>query len=616
MCGILGTINSRWGEHLAGALETLAPRGPDARAIHHDGKAVLGHARLAVIDLEGGTQPMLSPDGRHALVFNGEIYNFQALRTELQTLGHTFTTRSDSEVLLIGYRAWGETLLPRLDGIFAFAIWDKQEQILFAARDRLGIKPLFYSTASGLIFASTLAPFFKLPGFPTRINAQALRDYLAFQTPLAPDAFLADCRQLPPAHRLRYDARTDSLELKRYWSIPRPDNAGPQTLADGIALADAALKESVARQLVSDVPLGAFLSGGIDSSLIVRYMAEAGARRMRCFSLKFNQEGFDESSHARQVARLFDCEHHELPAPSIDAHGFLAAIDDLDQPLADPSYIMTHALSALTRAHVTVALSGDGGDELFGGYPRYHDPQSAHPERFWQRWARLGVEHGVLPGALTRRTLHGRELLAYRRMELGPWPRCRKGMNRYLQPEALAACAVERTLAGWHALVDELGGELDPATQMRADLWSYLSENCLVKTDRASMAHGLEARVPMLGNPVVEAALSIPSAIHLGQGGKAVLKGLCRDVLPESIWNRPKHGFSVPLRALFQGAWRETGERLFADCERLAPFLDADASRDQWRRCLHDRGGSRRLTYTLLVLLAWLERHPGAREIA
>ncbi|MBF0165437.1 MAG: asparagine synthase (glutamine-hydrolyzing), partial [Magnetococcales bacterium] len=545
-----------------------------------------------------------------------EIYNFQQLRAELKALGHPFTTRSDSEVLLIGYQTWGEALLPRLDGIFAFAIWDKLNKTLFAARDRLGIKPFFYSTASGLLFASTLAPFFELPGFPTRLSATALRDYLAFQTPLAPDAFLADCRQLPPAHRLRYDANSHTLDLKRYWSIPRPNQDGPQTLADSITLADAALKESVARQLVADVPLGAFLSGGIDSSLIVRYMAEAGAKRMRCFSLKFTQEGFDESSHARQVARLFDCEHHELPAPSIDGTAFLAAIHDLDQPLADPSYIMTHALSALTRTHVTVALSGDGGDELFGGYPRYADPQSAHPERFWQRWARLGVTHGVLPGALTRRTLHGRELLAYRRMELGPWPRCRKGMNHYLQPEALAACAVDETLARWHALVDELGGELDSATQMRADLWSYLSENCLVKTDRASMAHGLEARVPMLGNPVVEAALAIPAAIHLGQGGKAVLKGLCRDVLPESIWNRPKHGFSVPLRHLFQGSWRATGERLFADCERLAPFLNAGAARDQWRRCLDDRGGSRRLTYTLLVLLAWLERHPGARELA
>ncbi|MBF0418163.1 MAG: asparagine synthase (glutamine-hydrolyzing) [Magnetococcales bacterium] len=616
MCGILGAINSRWGDHLEVALDALNPRGPDARAIHRDGEAVLGHARLAVIDPEGGAQPMLSRDGRYALVFNGEIYNFRALRVELESLGQHFTTRSDSEVLLIGFAVWGEALLPRLDGIFAFAIWDRHDKTLFAARDRLGIKPFFYATTSGMLFASTLAPFFRLPGFPTRLNARALRDYLAFQTPLAPDAFLADCRQLPPAHCLRYDARAYALDLRRYWSIPRPDDSGPRTLEESISLADAALRESVARQLVSDVPLGAFLSGGIDSSLIVRYMAEAGATKMRSFSLKFTQEGFDESAHAREVARLFDCEHHELPAPSIDAHGFLAAIADLDQPLADPSYIMTHALSALTRAHVTVALSGDGGDELFGGYPRYADPQSAHPRRFWQPWARFGVEHGLLPGALMRRTLHGRELLAYRRVELGPWPRCRKGMNHYLTPEALAACQVEETLGSWQALVDELGGELDSTTQMRADLWSYLSENCLVKTDRASMAHGLEARVPMLGNPVVEAALQIPTAIHLGQGGKAVLKGLCRDVLPDSIWNRPKHGFSVPLRALFQGAWRETGERLFADCERLAPFLDAEAARRQWRRCRHDQGGSRRLTYTLMVLLAWLECHPDAREIA
>ncbi|MEO5345404.1 MAG: asparagine synthase (glutamine-hydrolyzing) [Magnetococcus sp. YQC-9] len=616
MCGILGAVGSRWGEHLEGALATLSKRGPDARRIVPCGEAVLGHARLAVIDLTGGVQPMASADGRYWLVFNGEIYNFLDLRQELETLGHRFATRSDSEVLLVAYAAWGEAMLNRLDGIFAFAIWDQHAETLFAARDRLGIKPFFYSTVSGLVFASTLAPFFQLPGFPTRLNGRALRDYLAFQTPLAPDCFLADCRQLPPAHRLHYDGRSQTLKIERYWSIPRPGNDGPRTLAESIVLADAALRESVKRQLVADVPLGAFLSGGIDSSLIVRYMAEAGAQKLRCFSLQFPQAGFDESAHARAVAELFDCEHHELPAPSIDETAFLAAIDDLDQPLADPSYIMTHALSRLTRAHVTVALSGDGGDELFAGYPRYADPQAAHPERFWQRWARFGVERGLLPGALTRRTLHGRELLYYRRVELGPWPRCRKGMNHYLTPEALSVCDVEHTMQQWSRLVDELGGELDTATQMRADLWSYLSENCLVKTDRASMAHGLEARVPMLGNPVVNAALMIPAAIHLANGGKAVLKGLCHGVLPESVWNRPKHGFSVPLRDLFQGAWRELGERAFADCPHLAPFLNAEAARTQWRRCSTGQGGARRLTYTLLVLLLWLERHPGAREIA
>ncbi|MBF0214353.1 MAG: asparagine synthase (glutamine-hydrolyzing) [Magnetococcales bacterium] len=615
MCGILGAISSRWASHMEQALSALSPRGPDARGIHREPDAVLAHARLAVIDATGGVQPMPSADGRHWLVFNGEIYNFLDLRQELIQQGYRFATRSDSEVLLIAYLHWGAEMLTRLDGMFAFAIWDTQEKTLFAARDRLGIKPFFYATVSGLIFASTLAPFFKLPGFPRRLNGRALRDYLAFQTPLAPDSFLADCRQLPPGHFLRYRAGEKNPEITRYWQLPRPGTDGPADLESGAERVDAALRESVRRQLVADVPLGAFLSGGIDSSLIVRYMAEAGAKGMQCFSLKFSQVGFDESAHARTVAERFGCTHHELPAPEIDIPAFLAAMEGLDQPLADPSYVMTHALSGLTRAHVTVALSGDGGDELFGGYPRYQDPQSAHPELFWQAWTRRLIDRGLLPAALTRRTLHGRELLHYRRVELGPWHRSRKDLNRYLAPAVREACAVGSTLESWNRLVDELGGTLDGATMMRADLWSYLPEICLVKTDRASMAHGLEARVPMLGQPVVEAALSIPAALHLRDGGKAVLKRLCRDALPESVWNRPKQGFSVPLRELFRGAWRPLGDRVFADAERIAPFLDAPAAREQWQRCLSDRGGSRRLTYTLLVLLLWLERHPGLEEV-
>ncbi|MBF0341954.1 MAG: asparagine synthase (glutamine-hydrolyzing) [Magnetococcales bacterium] len=616
MCGILGAIGSRWGEEVESALTTLAKRGPDARQLWRGENAVLGHARLAVIDAEGGRQPMVAADGRHVLVFNGEIYNFLDLRRELQGLGWRFASRSDSEVLLIGHAQWGEALLQRLDGIFAFAIWDTREQTLFAARDRLGVKPFFYSTTDGMVFASTLAPFFRLSGFPQRLNGRALRDYLAFQTPLAPDCFLADCRQLPPACALHYAARSRSLKTWRYWSIPRPQPGGPTDFPTCVAMADAALKESVKRQLVADVPLGAFLSGGIDSSLIIRYMAEAGVREMRCFSLKFTQSAFDESAHARQVAQQFGCAHHELPAPEIDATAFLTAIADLDQPLADPSYVMTHALSRMTREHVTVALSGDGGDELFGGYPRYADPQSAHPEGFWQAPLRRLVAAGLLPGALTRRTLHGRELLYYRRVELGPWPNSRKGMEGYLAPWIRAACGVEQTLEAWNALVDELGGELDGATMMRADLWSYLSENCLVKTDRASMAHGLEARVPMLGNPVVDAALTIPASIHLADNGKAVLKELCRrGGLPESVWNRPKHGFSIPLRDLFQHSWKQMGDDAFAGIERFAPFLNAPAAREQWQRCSSDRGGARRLTYTLLVLLLWLEHHPGISEV-
>lgn len=607
MCGILGFVGTRWREHAGAALAALRQRGPDEQSTLDLGEVVLCHSRLAVIDLAGGHQPMQSPDGRYSIVFNGEIYNFVELRKDLEAVGHTFATRSDTEVLLHGYAAWGEGLLGRLDGMYAFAIWDAHRRRLFAARDPLGIKPFIYAEIDGgLIFASTLAPFLALPGFPRRLDPEALRDYLAFQTPLAPQTFVRGVRQLPPAHLLRFDAATAKMETVRYWSIPRPSPTAEDrpTL---VARIDAALKESVRRQLVADVPLGAFLSGGIDSSLMVRYMAEANAKPLKTFSLRFADAGFDETPHARTVARTFGCEHHELEAPAIDGDVFAAAIGDLDQPLADPAYVMTHALSRLTRQQVTVAISGDGGDELFCGYPRFLDTEDRHPRRPWQSGLRRLVTAGLAPASLLRRCLWGRELLHYRRVELGPWPG-RKSLARYLAPEVVATATPERTLGLWLDLIDEFGGRMDTATLMRADLWTYLSENCLVKTDRASMAHGLEVRVPMLGRPVLDAVLGLPAEVHTAGGPKSLLTEIARASLPETVWNREKHGFSTPLAAYFAGSWREVCEEAVAAVGVRAPFLDAKAVGNLWQQALAGKV-SRRLAYTLVVLLAWLERH-------
>jgi asparagine synthase (glutamine-hydrolysing) len=610
MCGIFGLIGAPWRASVPAAVDALGRRGPDERTALDLGEAVLGHTRLAVIDVAGGHQPMRSPDGRYALVFNGEIYNYRELRAELEAAGWAFATNSDTEVLLHGYAAWGERLVPRLDGMFAFAVWDARERALFAARDRMGIKPFFYSVASGFTFASTLAPFFALDGFPRRLDYEALRDYLAFQTPLAPHAFLADVRQLPPASMLRWRADGARLELRRYWEIPPPGEAVAER-AELLERVDAALAQSVRRQLVADVPLGAFLSGGIDSGLMVHYMAQAGARPLETFTLRFAQQSFDETPYARAVAERFGAAHHVLDAPAIDGAAFATAIGDLDQPLADPAYVMTHALSRLTRAHVTVAISGDGGDELFGGYERFRDTEASFPRRFGQDALRRAVEAGWLPGALLRRTLHGDEHVFYRRVELGPWPVSRKSMARYLSADARGRCVPGRTLALWRDLARSFGAGMDTASLMRADLWTYLSENCLVKTDRASMAHGLEVRVPFLGNGVLDTVLALPAGAHFEPEGKALLRALARRHLPEAVWNRPKHGFSVPLRELFNGAWRGTAEDAIARCAQTAPFLDARAVAALWRDAREGRG-SRRLAYTFVVLLLWLEKHqPG-----
>ena len=608
MCGILLAAGELHRDDFEAALARLTARGPDARETLAHGNALLGHARLAVIDIAGGRQPMTADNGRLALVYNGEIYNFVEVRRELEKAGRCFVTHSDSEVLLAGYLHWGEAVLQRLDGMFAFAIHDRADGSIFIARDRLGIKPLFWSVAGGgFVAASTLAPFFALRTVPKKLDPEALRDYLAFQTPLAPQTLVRDVRALPPGASLRWTPRGGTVE-RTWWKIPDPASVAP----DGKALVeeiDCLLARAVRDQLVADVPLGAFLSGGIDSSLIVHYMAQAGAKPLKTFSVRFAEAGFDESSAARAVAERYGTEHHVLDAPQLGADVLSAALADLDQPLADPAYIPTWALSRLTRRHVTVALSGDGGDELFGGYPRFLDTADHHADNPMRQALRALIRRGLAPAALTRRALAGKEFLLYRRVELGDYPGTRKDLRRYLAPELVAASRPDQTLDLWRRLAEAHGG-YDRGGLLRADLWTYLSENCLAKTDRASMAHGLEVRVPLLANALQDRILGLPAAVHFdADGGKAVLRALARQHLPGAVWNREKHGFSVPLRTNFAGPWQEWCATQAAAARMRAPWLDAPAIDALWRDA-SEGGGNPRLMYTFAVLLAWLETHP------
>jgi asparagine synthase (glutamine-hydrolysing) len=584
-------------------------RGPDAQDIVRLPGVVLGHARLAVIDLVGGKQPMHTPDGRYTIVFNGEIYNFRTLRDELISRGHAFATRSDTEVILRGFVEWREGVVERLDGMFAFAIWDQTSRSVFAARDRVGIKPLFYSTHQGFALASTLAPFFQLGGFPRRLDYAALRDFLAFQAVLAPASFLQHVRQLPPASWLTYHASSRQLAIERYWTIPPASEAhppGPDELAQEF---DRLLQDSVRSQIVSDVPLGAFLSGGIDSSLMVHYMAGAGVKPVRTFSMRFGEAAYDETGYAEAVARQYGTEHHIMDAPDIGPDKLLEAIRALDQPLADPAYITTAELSRLTRTSVTVALSGDGGDELFGGYARFLDVEANHPDSMAKRLLRNLIARGLMPGSLLRRSLAGQDLLLYRKLELGPYAASRKSLKRYLVPAIWPACRQEQTLQRWRQLALSFGGHMDSGSLMRADLWTYLSENCLAKTDRASMLHSLEVRVPMLANAVLDRVLALPARVHFdAAGGKVLLRRLAQKHLPEQVWNRPKHGFSVPLKTYFNGQWQNVGDELFDRSQAIAPFLQNNSLSALWNEAKAGKA-SRRLAYTFLVLLIWLDKY-------
>ncbi|MBN8475322.1 asparagine synthase (glutamine-hydrolyzing) [Sulfuritalea sp.] len=608
MCGILLTVGEAFRRDFDAALGALGTRGPDARETLAHGAALLGHARLAVIDIDGGRQPMTTTDGRLAMVYNGEIYNFAELRRELEAAGRAFATRSDSEVLLAGYLHWGQAVLEKLDGMFAFAIHDRADGSIFLARDRLGIKPLFWGVhGQGFVAASTLEPFFALAAFPKRLDAEGLRDYLAFQTPLAPRTLVRGIHALPPGACLTWRVGADAT-VRQWWTIPDAGEAAPRHEAL-VAETDALLAQAIEDQLVADVPLGAFLSGGIDSSLVVHYMAQAGARPIRTFSVRFAEAGFDESPAARAVAEKYGTEHHVLDAPQLGADALAAALADLDQPLADPAYVPTWALSKLTRKHVTVALSGDGGDELFGGYPRFLDSADRYPDSAARRALRMMLRHGLAPGSLTRRALAGAELLLYRRVELGDYPGSRKDLRAYLAPDVARAAHPESTLQLWRDLAAR-HGSYDRGALLRADLWTYLSENCLAKTDRASMAHGLEVRVPLLANALQERMLRLPASVHFDAGGgKAILRALARKHLPEAVWNREKHGFSVPLRTNFAGPWHDWGDAQVAAAATRAPWLAAGALAALWREARLGRGNVR-LMYTFAVLLSWLETHP------
>lgn len=611
MCGVLVTIGERWSNDFEAALDTLTSRGPDDRGVWADGDVRLGHRRLSIIDLShAGHQPMSTPDGRYHITFNGEIYNFTDLRRDLEAEGVAFTGHSDTEVLLHAVARWGvNETLPRLDGMFGFAVWDATKQTLIAARDRFGIKPLYYSTVDGMIVSSTLAPFWKLRDFPRKLHYPALRDYLAAQSVFTPDAILRDVHALPQGAVLRWSRKTGEKHVESFWDIPpaQPTDLTFDEIADRC---DAALAESVRRQLVSDVPVGAFLSGGIDSSLMVYYMQQCSRQPVRTFSISFpGLEKYDEARYARLAAEQMGTQHVELSASEADFDTFRKLAAELDQPLADPALLPTMALSELTRQHVTVAISGDGGDELFGGYDRFLQTEDLWPDRRRHQLCRALLNMGLLPRQLFSKGLRGRDRVLWQRVRLGPWPRSRKAIEPLLSPDAYAQCDIDRTLHRWRDLTLRYGSGMGSDALMRSDLWTYLSDNCLVKTDRASMCSSLEVRVPILGNPVVDAVLPLHADLKMAGGLKPILKALAGRHIDPRVWDRPKHGFSVPLKRYFNTTWKSGCEQLISESRDIAPFINHAALQRQWDRTINGRGDAR-VTYTLLLLIEWLRTHP------
>ena len=598
------------------ALATLTHRGPDAGGEWTEGDTFLGHRRLSIIDLDTGDQPMLSTDGRYVIVFNGEIYNFLDLREQLTHEDTSFKTRSDTEVILEGYRRWGPGIVDRLHGMFAFVIWDRVGRVAFVARDRLGIKPLCWvMRQDSLLVSSTLEPFRILQGSDSEYDLVAVRDLMTFDYIPVPRTIFKGVRKLAPGSRFEWSTGSGEPNIDRYWIPPLADATA--SVPDEFEL-ETLLENAVKRQMISDVPIGAFLSGGIDSSLLVAMMARHSSKPVRTFSVAFTEGNVDESSIADLVARQYGTEHTVLRAEELDAEKLLELIGRLDEPFCDPAFVPTYALSELTKRHVKVALSGDGGDEVFGGYPKYLLGKNGHiPLPF------SSLFHHALRGLPWRPrgmghiywwTLSSSDRIRYSWARYGDFPVFRKDLRQLLSHPYRDTADIEEYFEPWERRARRYGEGIDTDILMRADLETYLSENCLVKTDRASMLASLEVRVPYLDEIILERILPLPATDKITNGCfKALLMPITRRLLPRQVWDRPKHGFTVPLDARLAGAWRPAVEAALSWGEAKLDLFDY-----RYLHRLHNinlsEGGIGRELWNPFVFLAWSMKQSGKQS--
>ncbi len=634
MCGIAGFLNSplppegqrRFVEAMT---KVLAHRGPDETGHWLDTSSTpavaLGHTRLSIIDLSDGQQPMFDPTGRLAITFNGEIYNFLEIREQLEAKGHSFSTRSDTEVILHAYLEKGADCLQDFEGMFALAIWDKQEQTLFAARDRAGKKPFYYTLKNGVFaFASELTALAQLPFLELRADREAMARFLAHKFVPTPQTIYQGVYKLKPGHFLRF--KEGDISTRAFWDLPLPESR-----LQGMDEAQCAdkIRELCAtastRRLISDVPLGAFLSGGIDSSAIVALMAKACSEPVKTFSIGFSEPSYDESPFARLVAEKYATDHYEETLSALSTGSLLPEIvARQDEPMADPSIVPTYLLSGITRKKVTVALSGDGGDELFAGYQHYLG------FKFLQRLKKLGpVSSGTL--ALAKRILPASTGYVSPRHVADRLHGAVTAPTWLCVQKLLEAVAREKQLDLWQAPPQALNDRDAFYAETRA-LWDafpaknpldrvfylffkqYMLDYILVKVDRCSMMHSLEVRAPLLDRDLVEFAFALPARLKLkGSTHKYIFKQAVADLFPDGIVNRKKRGFLIPVAAWLKDQLQPLMHELLGEdaLKRQGLFQPKYVAR---MLIEHESGKAdhREELWALLVLQLWLKSHSPA----
>lgn len=604
MCGIVGF---NWQD--VGQIQVLAKmlnhRGPEQDGFHVADGVSIGHKRLKIIDLsEQGRQPIYNEDKTICVTFNGEIFNFEQIKHDLEKSGHRFNSHTDTEVLVHGYEQWGAGLLEKLNGQFAFCIFDKKKNLFFLARDRFGIKPLYYYDKDGrFIFGSELKVFLK-SDIKKTIAQDALEYYLFFCNTPNKQSILEDVRKLPPAHYLIYDLKAKKVQkCEQYWSISFDNQleCGEDELKRRVL---EQIEKSVRMQLISDVPLGAFLSGGVDSSIIVSIMRKY-VKELNTFSIRFDRPAYNESHYAKIVSDKFNTIHHEIEFNAANVRQLMEELPYYyDEPFGDPSMVPTSLVCQVARQHVTVSLSGTGGDELFGGYPRYNRLSMAKsvnhlpsPAKYLLKLGAL-VSHRFLniEGFHRWLTFFGPaqpDYIIYLQLFNSMFPGKNQGMEK---------------LARFHYYANHFKYDDNASNAMNCDLHEYLPDDLLVKEDRASMAVTLEARVPLIDHELAEFAAKIPSQYKIRRGEtKYILKKSFEGILPNEILYRPKRGFGMPLKEYLRDELKDYCRSIVFDFNQL-DYYDKKIIEELWNRHQTGRSDYSRLFWNIMMFNLWFKK--------